>query len=65
MIRRRIFLVLAALVLAIVPGVAASSAVADEGSALATSVPSIGPSGQHLVCYAPGFTHWVVCIDYP
>ena len=24
-----------------------------------------GGSGQHLVCYAPGFAEYTICIDYP
>lgn len=24
-----------------------------------------GGSGQHLVCYAPGFAEYTICVDYP
>lgn len=64
-IRRTVF-VLAALALGLIPSVAAASPVDHVGPAADAASDAIpGPSGQHLVCYAPGFTDWVVCVDYP
>ena len=64
-IRRTLF-VLAAVALGLVPSVAAASPVDLLGPATDTVSDAVpGPSGQHLVCYAPGFTDWVVCVDYP
>ncbi len=67
--RRRLLLVGAALVASLLPGVAVAATPDDVVASVppdATSLwPGLGNSGQHLVCYAPGFTDWVVCVDYP
>lgn len=62
--RRLAVLLLAALGLLAVPA-ATSAAPLDELGPSGRTGLGLGSSGRHLVCYAPGFATWVICIDYP